>query len=132
MRELPFDGDRGDVAAILHANARWAASSDAPKLLITGNPGAVLTGDALEAVRAWPEQREVTVTGARFLPGAGRGVRDHLLGLTGSRFVASVARLHRASPSFRSLWHEQLHRPGCRACWPPVTTSGSLLVLDAL
>ncbi|QNE73423.1 haloalkane dehalogenase [Streptomyces finlayi] len=67
-RELPLDGEPQDVAAIVEANGTWASGSQVPKLLIAGEPGAVLTGAALAYVRSWPNQREVGVTGTHFLP----------------------------------------------------------------
>ncbi|MFB9924100.1 haloalkane dehalogenase [Amycolatopsis halotolerans] len=67
-REMPFDGEPPEVAAIVAANGEWASHSQVPKLLISGDPGAVLTGPALDYARTWPNQREVTVKGAHFLP----------------------------------------------------------------
>lgn len=67
-REMPFDGEPQDVAAIVEASGQWAAQSQVPKLLIAGEPGAVMTGAALEYARSWPNQQEVSVKGAHFLP----------------------------------------------------------------
>jgi haloalkane dehalogenase len=67
-RELPIDGVPEDVVAIVDENARWlAASNGLPKLFIRGNPGAIQTGRHLELVRAFPNQREVTVKGLHHL-----------------------------------------------------------------
>ncbi len=43
------------------------ATNDIPKLLINGDPGAVLTGSLLEFCRTWRNQEEVTVRGSHFL-----------------------------------------------------------------
>jgi haloalkane dehalogenase len=43
------------------------ATNDIPKLLINGNPGAVITGTLLEFCRKWRNQEEVTVRGKHFL-----------------------------------------------------------------
>ncbi|MFF3494803.1 haloalkane dehalogenase [Streptomyces sp. NPDC002795] len=67
-REMPFDGEPQDVAAIVKDNGAWASQSPVPKLLIAGDPGAVMTGPALEYARTWPNQQAVSVRGAHFLP----------------------------------------------------------------
>jgi haloalkane dehalogenase len=67
-RELPIDGEPADVVAIVDENARWLAISHGlPKLFIKGDPGAIHTGRLLELVRAFPDQREVTVKGLHHL-----------------------------------------------------------------
>jgi haloalkane dehalogenase len=67
-RELPIDGVPEDVVAIVEENARWLAASAAlPKLFINGDPGAIQTGRARELVRAFPNQREVSVRGLHHL-----------------------------------------------------------------
>jgi haloalkane dehalogenase len=38
-----------------------------PKLLISAEPGALLTGRALDFCRSWPNQREVTVKGIHYI-----------------------------------------------------------------
>jgi haloalkane dehalogenase len=67
-REIPIDGEPADVHAVVVANAAFMATSPVPKLLVVGDPGAVLTGPALAACRRWPNQTEVTVPGTHFLP----------------------------------------------------------------
>ena len=62
-REQPWDGEPGDVLEIVDNYADWMASSPMPKLLISGEPGALLSGERLELCRSWPNQREVTVVG---------------------------------------------------------------------
>jgi haloalkane dehalogenase len=67
-RELPIDGAPEDVVAIVDESARWLAASDGlPKLFIRGDPGAIQTGRLLDLVRAFPNQREVTVKGLHHL-----------------------------------------------------------------
>jgi haloalkane dehalogenase len=67
-REVPIEGEPADVVAIVDENARWLAASDRlPKLFIKGDPGAIHTGRLLELVRAFPNQREVTVKGLHHL-----------------------------------------------------------------
>ncbi len=66
-RELPIDGEPGDVAAIVERYGAWLASSSVPKLLVSAQPGALLTGRALEFARGFPNQREVTVTGVHYV-----------------------------------------------------------------
>ena len=43
------------------------ATNDIPKLLISGDPGVILTGNLLELCRTWGNQEEVTVRGKHFL-----------------------------------------------------------------
>ena len=47
----------------MHNFANWMGSSPLPKLLISGEPGALLSGERLEFRRFWPNQREFTVAG---------------------------------------------------------------------
>ena len=42
-------------------------TNDIPKLLIIGDPGAVLTGSLIEYCRTWRNQEELTVRGRHFL-----------------------------------------------------------------
>ncbi|MDD5033186.1 MAG: haloalkane dehalogenase [Methylococcaceae bacterium] len=66
-RELPIEGDPADVAQIVERYGEWLSQSALPKLLITAEPGALLTGPALEFCRHWPNQREVSVKGIHYL-----------------------------------------------------------------
>jgi haloalkane dehalogenase len=66
-RQIPIDGEPGDVHEIVASYADWLATSDVPKLLVVADPGAILTGDQLEFCRRWPNQHEVTVAGNHFL-----------------------------------------------------------------
>ncbi|NTZ88996.1 haloalkane dehalogenase [Burkholderia metallica] len=66
-RELPIDGEPADVVEIVEASGAWLATDVLPKLLIVGEPGAVLTGRALAHARTWANQREVRVPGIHSL-----------------------------------------------------------------
>lgn len=67
-RQIPIDGDPPEVHDRVAAGAGFLAGSPLPKLLVRGDPGAVVTGAVLEACRRWPRQREVVVPGTHFLP----------------------------------------------------------------
>ena len=66
-REIPIEGEPADVTAIVESYAAWLAESTIPKLLILGEPGAIITGRAREFCRTWRNQHEVTVAGRHFL-----------------------------------------------------------------
>jgi haloalkane dehalogenase len=66
-REIPIDGTPADVASTVEAYGQWLAHADLPKLLISAEPGAILTGRALEVARSLPNQREVSVRGVHFV-----------------------------------------------------------------
>jgi haloalkane dehalogenase len=55
------------VVTIVADYANWLADSDVPKLFINAEPGAIITGRIYDAVRRWPNQREITVTGSHFV-----------------------------------------------------------------
>jgi haloalkane dehalogenase len=67
-RQVPFDGDPADVAAIAADYADWLATSRVPKLFVKAEPGGILAGDTvLEFARRLPAQTEVTVSGVHFI-----------------------------------------------------------------
>lgn len=68
-RQIPIDGEPADVAEIVGAYAEWLSSSSIPKLLMRGEPGALLAGGsrALDFCRGWAAQKELTVRGIHFL-----------------------------------------------------------------
>ncbi len=85
-REIPIEGEPADVVSIVEEYGRWLAASPVPKLLIKGDPGAILRGEQLEFCRKWPNQTEVTVRGIHFLQEdspdeIGRAIRRWLEGL---------------------------------------------------
>jgi len=66
-RNIPIDGEPGDVVAVVNEYAKWLSESDVPKLFINGEPGAIVRGRIREFIRSWPNQTEVTVKGVHFL-----------------------------------------------------------------
>ena len=66
-RQIPLGGEPADVVQIVADYAEWLSGSDLPKLLVSAEPGAILTGPALEFVRTWPNQKAVSVAGNHFL-----------------------------------------------------------------
>lgn len=85
-REIPIEGEPADVTAIVEANGIWLAQSDIPKLLILGDPGAIITGRTRDFCRTWRNQREVTVRGRHFL----QEDSPDQIGTALSEFVQSV------------------------------------------
>jgi haloalkane dehalogenase len=55
------------VTAIVTQYGNWLAQSAIPKLFISAEPGALITGRALEFCRSWPNQRETSVKGIHFI-----------------------------------------------------------------
>ncbi|MDJ0927921.1 MAG: haloalkane dehalogenase [Gammaproteobacteria bacterium] len=66
-RQLPIDGEPGDVVEIVAAYSEWLKHSDLPKLFINADPGAILVGSQREFCRGWPNQLEITVPGIHFI-----------------------------------------------------------------
>jgi haloalkane dehalogenase len=66
-RELPIDGEPPDVVEAVEAYGQWMASNDLPKLFISAEPGALLTGRARDFCRTWHNQQEVTVKGIHYV-----------------------------------------------------------------
>ncbi len=66
-RELPIEGEPADVVEIAEAYTEWLSTSDVPKLFVNAEPGALVTGEQRERVRAFPNQTEVTVAGIHFV-----------------------------------------------------------------
>jgi haloalkane dehalogenase len=56
------------VVDIVDTYATWLSTSPIPKLFINGDPAGFLIGAQREFCRTWPNQEEVTVKGAHFLP----------------------------------------------------------------
>ena len=65
-REIPLDGEPGDVHEIVADYARWLTTSVMPKLLINVSDGDTLTGELLEFARSFMNQTEVLVGGRHF------------------------------------------------------------------
>lgn len=66
-RSLPLDGDPAEVVEAMNGYGDWLARSDVPKLLINGDPGAIMVGRVREIIRTWPNQTEITVKGRKLL-----------------------------------------------------------------
>jgi haloalkane dehalogenase len=87
-RELPIAGEPADVAAIVERYGAWAERSAVPKLFISAEPGALLTGRARDFCRTWPNQREVSVKGIHYVQEdspaeIGAALRDFLRAVRG-------------------------------------------------
>ena len=67
-RELPIEGHPRDLVHIVDAYGKWLSTNPIPKLFINGDPAGFLIGPQCEFCRAWPNQQDVTVKGAHFLP----------------------------------------------------------------
>jgi haloalkane dehalogenase len=66
-REIPIDGEPGDVARIVREYGDWLAASPVPKLFVNADPGSILVGAQRDYCRGWPNQREITVRGSHFV-----------------------------------------------------------------
>jgi haloalkane dehalogenase len=66
-RNIPVEGEPADVVAIVEEYGAWLSQSDVPKLFVKAEPGALIRGNALDFVRTWPNQTEVTVPGIHFI-----------------------------------------------------------------
>jgi haloalkane dehalogenase len=84
-RQIPIEGEPADVTAIVENYSAWLSQSAIPKLLIVGDPGAIVTGRTRDFCRTWPNQREVTVKGRHFL----QEDSPHEIGAALAEFVKS-------------------------------------------
>lgn len=66
-RELPIAGEPADVIELVQQYGEWLAASQVPKLFINADPGAIVTGEARNFCRSWPNQEEITVPGVHFV-----------------------------------------------------------------
>jgi haloalkane dehalogenase len=66
-RQIPIEGEPADVSAIVESYGGWLSQCPIPKLLIVGQPGAIVRDRTLEFCRTWPNQTEVKVKGLHFL-----------------------------------------------------------------
>src|SRR5262245_30666650 len=62
-RQIPIDGEPADVTAVVEEYGAWLSRTPIPKLMILGDPGAIVAGRTRDLCRTWPNQREVTVPG---------------------------------------------------------------------
>lgn len=87
-REIPIDGEPADVAEIVEQYGQWLCISRIPKLLISAEPGALLTGRALAFCRTWPNQQEVAVKGIHYI----QEDAPNEIGLALQNFVCDLAK----------------------------------------
>ena len=66
-REIPIAGEPADVSAIVSDYAKFMALAGFPKLFVNAEPGAILRESQREFCRTWPNQTELTVSGAHFI-----------------------------------------------------------------
>ena len=66
-RQIPIEGEPADLTGIVENSGKAMAQSPMPKLLIVGDPGAIVRGRTLEFCRTWPNQTEVQFKGVHFL-----------------------------------------------------------------
>lgn len=66
-REIPIEGEPEAITKIMEEYGAWASRSNIPKLLISAEPGALMTGRTLEFCRKWKNQKEVTVKGIHYI-----------------------------------------------------------------
>ena len=66
-REIPIEGEPGNVCQIVNEYAEWMKTNNIPKLFINAEPGAITTGKIREFCRSWKNQTEVTVKGIHFI-----------------------------------------------------------------
>jgi haloalkane dehalogenase len=97
-RQIPVEGEPADVTAIVESYAAFLSRSQIPKLLIVGEPGAIVTGRTREFCRTWRNQREVTVRGRHFL----QEDSPHQIGAALAEFVTSLRSLNRPTSEVRS------------------------------
>ncbi len=63
-RQIPFDGEPGDVAKRVRAFANWLPTSNVPKLVFYFEPGALITEEAVQRMSASWSNLEVERLGA--------------------------------------------------------------------
>lgn len=66
-REIPIEGEPTNIVDIVNEYGNWLSMSQIPKLLIKAEPGALLTGRAIDFCRTWPNQKEVSVKGIHYI-----------------------------------------------------------------
>lgn len=66
-RSIPIEGEPAQMVELVSDYGNWMAGNDLPKLFINAEPGSILVGPQREFCRSWPNQTEVTVSGAHFI-----------------------------------------------------------------
>ena len=95
-REIPVDGEPSDVAAIVRHYSSAMSRSPIPKLLVAGDPGAIIKGSVLEFCQTWANQKQVTVPGIHFLQEdspreIGEALREFITSVSGSSPQAALS-----------------------------------------
>jgi haloalkane dehalogenase len=85
-RQIPIEGEPADVAAIVDNYSAWISKNAVPKLLVLGDPGAIIAGRTRNFCRSWLNQREITVKGRHFL----QEDSPHEIGAALREFVRAV------------------------------------------
>jgi haloalkane dehalogenase len=86
-REIPFEGEPADNAAVVQRYSNWlATSANLPKLFINAEQGHGLAGAARDFARTWPNQREISLPGKHYL----QEDYGHEIGEAVARFIAEV------------------------------------------
>ena len=66
-REIPIEGEPGNVCQIVNEYAQWMKTNNIPKLFINADQGSISTGNIRDFCRSWINQTEVTVNGIHFI-----------------------------------------------------------------
>ena len=95
-RQIPIDGEPSDVNAVVQQYSTFMSHSPIPKLLIAGDPGAIIKGSVLEFCKTWPNQKQVTVPGIHFLQEdsakeIGQALREFVKSASGSSDLSPVS-----------------------------------------
>lgn len=85
-RQLPFDGEPADVAALVADYSRWLATSEVPKLHLPATPGFLTTVYA-DTVATWSNCTEHEIAGVHFV----QEDSGDEIGRTVAAFVADLA-----------------------------------------
>ena len=55
-REIPIEGEPGNVCQIVNEYAKWMKTNNIPKLFINAEPGAITTGKIRDFCRSWKKR----------------------------------------------------------------------------
>src|SRR5262249_370377 len=87
-RQIPIGGEPADVTAIVEKSGKAMARSPIPKLLIVGNPRAIVRGRTLDFWPTWAKEAEVQGNGVHFL----QEDSPHEIGSALEQFIQKVIR----------------------------------------
>jgi haloalkane dehalogenase len=81
-------GQPADTEALVRSYTEWLRDSDAPKLFVRANPGAILSNEPiLKYVRAFRNQREVMVFGSHYV----QEISPHAIGRALAEWIKTLA-----------------------------------------